>query len=136
ESTPEVASEPENETENGWLYHPFASELRSGAALTAGGVASYFSWNEPGALTFPAISRHVPVAVAVALSGPAKPSVVHEAIPEFGSDRVNVMLTEWVYQPFLSGPRSGLAPVTVGGSGSMKMPGNVTVPGGLPHENA
>ena len=37
---PEVPSDPENATESPWLYQPFASGPRSGAADTEGGEAS------------------------------------------------------------------------------------------------
>jgi hypothetical protein len=40
ESIPEVPSVPENETESAWLYQPFESAGRDGAAVTVGGVLS------------------------------------------------------------------------------------------------
>jgi hypothetical protein len=55
----------------GWLYQLPESGPRDSATATDGGVASY--WIGPklaGALTFPALSEHVPENEALALSGP------------------------------------------------------------------
>jgi hypothetical protein len=69
--TPDVASAPAKLTDNAWLYQPFASAGRPGAAVTAGAVASYLSADDPAALVFPARSTQEPETEAVALSGPA-----------------------------------------------------------------
>jgi hypothetical protein len=56
-------------TVSAWLYHPFASATREGVALVCGAVASYLSGSDLLAL-LPARSRHEPLTVAAALSGP------------------------------------------------------------------
>src|SRR5437762_5013652 len=43
EPVPEVPSVPENETESAWLYQPFESAGRDGAAVLVGGVLSIFT---------------------------------------------------------------------------------------------
>src|SRR5581483_11071827 len=67
---PEVASLPVYVTVTGRLYQPFRSGGRSAAApSTVGGVESYWSAND-AVPVLPALSRHVPVTAAAALSGP------------------------------------------------------------------
>ena len=56
-------------TESEALYQPAAFGWRAGVALACGAVASYFSGNEPDP-EFPALSLHVPLTAAAALSGP------------------------------------------------------------------
>src|SRR5581483_10841182 len=70
ESIPEVASEPVNAIATAWLYQPFASGPRAGAAVTLGGVASYLIVSDDASLTLPATSRQVPPTDAPPLSGP------------------------------------------------------------------
>ena len=87
--------------------------------MTVGGVASYLIANDPFPLVLPALSRHVPATEPVPLSGPEYVADVHDAIPEPPSDPWNDTETGCVYQPFLSGARSTVAPVTTGGVVSM-----------------
>jgi len=70
ESTPETASLPWNATSTGWLYQPFASAARAGAADRFGAVASYSNERVLAAETLPALSVHVPLADAELESGP------------------------------------------------------------------
>ncbi len=70
ESIPAGASEPPNAIATAWLYQPFASGARAGAALTLGGVPSYLIVTDEASLTLPAASRQVPPTVAAPLSGP------------------------------------------------------------------
>ena len=119
ESIPDVASVPENVIETGWLYQPVFVGCRFGAAVTAGGVASYLTANDAEPLTLPALSRQVPVAAPAAESGPEYVVDVHDARPDVLSVPWNDRLTVCVYQPFLSGARSADAPVTVGAEVSM-----------------
>ena len=119
EPMPDVASVPENDTPTGWLYQPFESAARAAAALTDGGVASYLSGNEAGALTLPALSVQVPETLAEPPSGPEYAGAAHDASPELLSVPAKVTVTGCVYQPFASGGRSAVSPVTVGASTSM-----------------
>ena len=57
-------------TVSGFRYQPLASGLRSGDAVTAGGVASYLK-PTLAPLEFPATSVQVPESEADALSPPA-----------------------------------------------------------------
>ena len=55
----------------GRMYQPRRSGLRAGfPVLTAGPVESYFKPNAVGAPTLPALSVHLPLTEALALSGP------------------------------------------------------------------
>ncbi len=110
---------PENATVTGWLYQPAFVGARSGAAVTVGGVASYLSANDAAALTLPALSRHVPLALPEPLSGPEYVAELQDASPEPPSVPWNVTVIGCVYQPFLSGARSTVAPVTLGAWASM-----------------
>jgi hypothetical protein len=65
-------------------------------------------------LVLPARSRQVPLTEAFAESGPLYDACVQESIPEVASVPANVIVSVWLYQPFLSGDRDGLAPVTCG----------------------
>src|SRR6478609_685380 len=113
---PEPPSVPVKVTSTGFEYHPFESGGRAGLAVTAGGVVSYRRPNEAVALTFPALSRQLPVTVAEEESGPEYDPVVQLAMPEVGSLPLNATLTGWLYQPPPSGARSAVAEVTVGAS--------------------
>jgi hypothetical protein len=67
------------------LYQPFASGGRAAAAVTLGGVASYFSATVCDAERFPALSTHVAVTDAELESGPESVVDVHDAMPEVAS---------------------------------------------------
>src|SRR5918911_2931724 len=82
--------------------------------LTVGGVLSYFKWNASPSLWLPALSVQPPVIATSALSGPLYVVEVHEPMPEPPSLPRYVTVTGWLYQPLLSGGRSGLAPSTCG----------------------
>jgi hypothetical protein len=69
EVRPETPSLPLNETVRAWLYQPFASGWRDGVATTVGPVSSYLNCSVAVSV-LPALSVHVPLAAAVALSGP------------------------------------------------------------------
>ena len=70
ESIPAPASVPVTESATGSAKNHQASRAAARApALTAGGVESYWSANDPFA-EFPALSVHVPLSVAPAESGP------------------------------------------------------------------
>jgi hypothetical protein len=116
ESIPEVASDPANVTATEWLYHPPSSALRLADGDTDGADASYLSPHDPAALTFPALSRHVPETEAVPESGPPYEADVHEAMPEVPSEPLNEIPTGWLNHPFASAERLGVPPVTVGAS--------------------
>ena len=67
---PEVASLPLQLIVTGWLYQPFTSARRAGAAEAAtGGVESYLSGKEADA-ALPAWSVQVALGAVPALSGP------------------------------------------------------------------
>src|SRR4051794_31300019 len=110
-SLPDVASVPPKETETGWLCQPAFVGCRPGAAVTVGGVASYLIAKEPLPLVLPALSRQVPEAVAVALSGAGDGAGVHQAMPGAPSAPPKEEANRWGYQPLLSG---GPAVGTVG----------------------
>ena len=99
-----------------WLYQPFESGPRDGTApVTLGAVASNLNADDATlALLLPALSRHLPETFAEAVSGPAYGTESQEASPEVGSLPVKASVSEWLYQPFESGPRDGTAPVTLG----------------------
>ena len=84
---------------------------------SAGAVASYLSWIDAD-VTLPALSRQLPVAVAVALAFPEKGADVQLAIPERASVPAQVIVTGCVYQPSKSGGRLSVAPVMCGGVAS------------------
>src|SRR5881275_2280742 len=71
ESVPEVPSVPENETESAWLYQPFESAGRDGAAVTVGGVLSILTVTvtlvDPASLAAEHV-RFVPVVCAVSFT--------------------------------------------------------------------
>jgi hypothetical protein len=111
---PEVASVPVKETPREWLYQPFESGTRAGAAATAvGAAASYWRPNE-AVPTLPALSVQLPATDALAESGLEYDFVAEqEAIPEVPSAPENETESAWLYQPFESAGRDGAA-VTVG----------------------
>jgi hypothetical protein len=102
-------------TANGRLYQPSWSGGRAGSALTpVGGVASKRNPNATGAEVFPAPSVHVPLRVALPVSGPPYEADVQDAIPETGSELLHPIVRPWLYQPLASGPRSGTVVATGG----------------------
>jgi hypothetical protein len=107
---PEVASVPVKETPSAWLYHPFESGARAGRALTpVGAVASYWSPNE-AIPTLPALSVQVPPTDALAESGLEYVfAAEQELILEVPSVPENETETAWLYQPFESANRDGVA---------------------------
>ena len=114
EATPETGSVPDALIATVRLYQPPASGSRAGAAVTAGGVESYFSVTARGALTLPATSVQAPLTWRDAPSGPAYCGLAHEAMPDTASEPVKATSTAWLYQPFESGARVGLPPATEG----------------------
>ena len=85
ETMPETVSEPENATLSGRLYQPRLSGSRPGTPLTVGAVASNLNTDDAtAALLLPALSRHLPDAVAEPLSGPAYGTESHELAPTLG----------------------------------------------------
>ena len=97
-------------TVTAWLCQPFLSGGRA-AGLNCGAVSSYFSGRFAGAV-FPARSRQIPVTVVALVSGPAyvasgsqdsRPEVV--SLPSKSTER------SWLYQPFESAARDGVAVV-------------------------
>jgi hypothetical protein len=91
----------------GRLYHPFWSGGRTGAAVTDGGVWSYFSENDPDP-EFPALSVQLPETLALSASGPSYVADVQLSTPDVASEPAKETATEWLYHPFASGPRAGL----------------------------
>ena len=114
-STPEVASLPVKVTATAWLYQPFESAARPALdPVTCGAVASYLSPSE-AAPTFPALSEQVPPSEAPAVSGPAYVfGATHESTPDVESLAPKETDSAWLYHPFASGTRAGVA-VTEGG---------------------
>jgi hypothetical protein len=95
------------------LYQPFESGARLGAGETTGGVSSYLIWlaAEP---TLPALSVQVPAEAALGPSGPEYDlAALQVSTPEVASVALHEIVTGWLYQPFWSGARPGVA-VTVG----------------------
>ena len=114
EATPDVPSVAVNETESAWLYQPFASAPRAGVAVTDGPVASYAKPNAVELLTFPATSVQLPDTAADPVSGPEYVTCVQPAIPDVASPPENETVSAWLYQPFESAPRAGVAATPVG----------------------
>jgi hypothetical protein len=109
ESMPDKPSMPLKETARGWLYQPFESADRPGVAVTIGGFESNFSPNVCD-VVFPALSVHEPVTDAAASSGPEYESGdTHETPPETASVPLKETERAWLYQPFASAPREGVA---------------------------
>ena len=111
----EVASLPVQLIVTWWLYQPFESGLRAGAAeLATGGVESYLSAKEVEA-ELPAWSVQFTPGAALALSGPLY--VVESgqlASPERESLPFQVTVTGLLYQPFVFAGRSALGLSTGG----------------------
>src|SRR5919108_1782688 len=106
---PDVASVPLKETASEWLYQPLASAARPGGPVAPGAVASYFSGRD-AVPVLPALSRHEPLTVVPAVSGPAYVAAgEHESRPEVPSLPVKPTLSAWLYQPFASAPLDGVA---------------------------
>ncbi len=71
DAMPDKLSVPAALKSTGWLYQSPESGPRDSETPTAGFVASYWIGPKPfGALTFPALSVHVPENEALAVSGP------------------------------------------------------------------
>src|SRR5919108_2329005 len=105
---PDVASVPWKVTVTAWLCQPFASGARA-EPVAPGAVASYFNARDADAV-FPALSLHVPLTVVPAVSGPAYvASGEQESSPDVPSLPVKPTLSAWLYQPFASAPRDGVA---------------------------
>src|SRR5205823_1726506 len=115
ESSPEATSPPLKLTATAWLYQPFESAARPAFdPVTCGAVASYLSPSE-AAPTFPALSEQVPPSEAPAVSGPAYVfGATHESTPDVESLAPKETDSAWLYHPFASGTRAGVA-VTEGG---------------------
>jgi hypothetical protein len=106
---PDKPSTALKETVRGWLYQPFESAVRPGVAVTSGGLESYFSPNVRD-VVFPAASVHEPVTEAATSSGPEYESGdTQETPPEIASVPLKETETAWLYQPFASAPREGVA---------------------------
>jgi hypothetical protein len=114
ESIPEVVSVPLQVTPRGWLYQPPWSGPRVGVALTEGSVSSNLNGKLVAAEVFPALSVQVPLALALAESGPVYVIELHESIPEVGSLPLQLMPTEALNQALWSGERAALAVTLVG----------------------
>ena len=113
-SIPEVASLPVKPTVSAWLYQPLESGGRDGLApVTCGAVASYMSANAR-TVVLPATSRQEPLTERLGPSGPEYVCAgTQDSTPEVASVPVKLTLSEWLYQPFESGARAGVA-VTCG----------------------
>jgi hypothetical protein len=98
-SIPEVASLPLQVIPSGWLNQPAWSGPRAGVAFTEGSVSSNLNGKLAAAEVLPALSVHVPVALAVAESGPVYVIEAHESIPEVGSLPLQLIPTEALNQP-------------------------------------
>jgi hypothetical protein len=106
-----------------WLYQPFESGARAGAApVIDGPVSSYLNAEPAALLLLPALSVHVIVPVAELLSGPeyVPPEQPARPDPGLGSLPPPLKATGALYQPAWSGARVGLPPVTVGATESMR----------------
>jgi len=114
ESIPEVVSVPLQVTPRAWLYQPPWSGPRVGVALTEGSVSSNLNGKLVAAEVFPALSVQVPLALALAESGPVYVIELHESIPEVGSLPLQLMPTEALNQALWSGERAALAVTLVG----------------------
>jgi hypothetical protein len=91
------------------LYQPFESGDRAGVAFTEGADESYLSPNERD-VVLPALSVHEPVIEADASSGPEYVfAATHETPPEVASVPLKETESEWLYQPFASALRAGMA---------------------------
>ncbi len=101
---------PWNVTVTAWLCQPLWSGGRA-AGLDCGAVSSYLSGRFAGAV-FPARSRQVPLTVVALVSGPAYvASGSHDSRPEVVSLPSKSTERSWLYQPFESAAREGVAVV-------------------------
>jgi hypothetical protein len=90
--------------------------------VSFGGASSYLKPKAAGALTLPAASWQRPIAFASAEFGLSYRTTSQAATPLVASVPANATATAWLYQPFRSGTRAGLAPVTAGGVASYRRP--------------
>jgi hypothetical protein len=124
---PEVPSAPENETESAWLYQPFESAGRDGAAVTVGAVLSTLIVL-PTVVVPPSLdAEHVKVAPVVSDVIVVASQPLVDRITDSGSTTVQLSVTLVVYQPFVpSVPK--MTGVTCGGVGSPGVFGSPTAP--------
>src|SRR5919109_2100250 len=95
-------------TVTAWLCQPFASGGRA-VPVAPGAVASYLSGTDAG-VVFPALSLQVPLTVVAAVSGPAYVAVgEQDSSPDVSSVPAKPTLSAWLYQPFASAARDGVA---------------------------
>src|SRR5262249_5566026 len=128
ESTPEVPSVPENETVIAWLYQPFESAGRAGAAVTVGAVMSTLIVLLTVVVPPSLDAEHVNVAPDVSLGIVVASQPLVDRITDSGSTTVQLSVTLVVYQPFVPSvpKRTG---VTCGGVGSPGVFGWPIAPG-------
>src|SRR5262249_44563931 len=82
------------------LFHPLAFAFGERPAVTAGFVLSTFTVTLEELVTpSPLVAEHVTVAPAVSLVNVVAPQPFDEAMPDSGSDTLQLMLTSPVYQP-------------------------------------
>jgi hypothetical protein len=126
-SIPEVPSVPENETESVWLYQPFESAGRAGAAVTVGAVLSTLIVL-PTVVVPPSLdAEQVKVAPVVSAVIVVASQPLVDRITDSGSTTVQLSVTLVVYQPFVpSVPK--MTGVTCGGVGSPGVFGSPTAP--------
>jgi hypothetical protein len=117
EATPEAPSVPENETESAWLYQPFESAGRDGAAVTVGAVVSTLIVLLTVVVPPSLDAEHVNVAPVVSDVIVVASQPLVDRITDSGSTTVQFSVTLVVYQPFVpSVPK--MTGVTCGGVGS------------------
>src|SRR5436190_1288780 len=127
ESVPEVPSVPENETESAWLYQPFESAGRDGAAVTVGAVVSALIVLLTVVVPPSLDAEHVNVAPVVSEVIVVASQPLVDRITDSGSMTVQFRVTLVVYQPFVpSVPK--MTGVTCGGVGSPGVFGSPTAP--------
>ena len=127
ELIPEVPSVPENETDSAWLYQPFESAGRDGAAVTVGAVVSTLIVLLTVVVPPSLVAEHVNVApVASEVIVVASQPLV-DRITDSGSTTVQFSVALVVYQLFVpSVPK--MTGVTCGGVGSPGVFGSPTAP--------
>jgi hypothetical protein len=108
---------PENETESAWLYQPFESAGRDGAAVTVGTVMSALIVLLTDVVPPSLDAVHVNVAPVVSDVIVVASQPLVDRITDSGSTTVQLSVTFVVYQPFVPSvpKRTG---VTWGGVGS------------------
>src|SRR5262245_13598401 len=132
--TPDAPSVPVKPTSTGWLYQPFTSGGREGAAVTPGGLLSYLFVMDDDA-ELPALSVHDPDSVTAPPSGPPYvPPPEQPASPDAPSPPAKPNSTGFVYQPSTSGSRYTVPPMLGGDESFLTVtladtdpPGYVTV---------